>query len=92
MKDCDLMVMALFQKQGTCPSNKATTMCGGSADSVQLPTGLCNRVGENAENKARLSPTSKCRLTHNHHPFSVLPDKYASIHSKYASVGTPHLQ
>ena len=63
MKDCDLMVMALFQKQGTCPSNKATTMCGGSADSVQLPTGLCNRVGENAENKARLSPTSKCRLT-----------------------------
>lgn len=23
---------------------------------------------------------------------TIAPDKYASIHSKYASVGTPHLQ
>lgn len=66
MKGCDLMVMTLFQKQETCPSNKATTMCGSSADSMPSPTRLCNRVGDGTENKVQLSPTTKCRLTVSH--------------------------
>ena len=57
------VVMALFQKQETCLSNKATTMCGCSAHSLQSSTELYSRGGRNTENKVLFAPPTICRLT-----------------------------
>ncbi|EEX20995.1 hypothetical protein BLAHAN_06447 [Blautia hansenii DSM 20583] len=55
--------MALFQKQEACLSNKATTVCGCSADSLRSPTRLRGRGGKSTENKVLFTPPTTCRLT-----------------------------
>ena len=60
------VVMALFQKQESCLSNKTTTMCGCSANSLRSPTGLRNRGGRSPENKVLFVPPTMCRLTKCH--------------------------
>ena len=56
-------VMALFQKQHGCLSNKATTICGYSVCSLlQVPV-RHNRGGKSNENKVRFAPPTMCRLT-----------------------------
>lgn len=60
------IVMALFQKQDSCLSNKATTMCRYPADNLRPPTGPRNRGNRNAENKVLFVPPAMCRLTSNH--------------------------
>ena len=56
-------VMALFQRQHFCLSNKTTTMCGCPARIVRLLPIRHDRIGEFTENKMRLAPTLMCRLT-----------------------------
>ena len=58
-------VMALFQKQHSCPSNKATTICGYSAESLRQVPIRHNRGGNNAEIKMQFAPPTMCRLTIN---------------------------
>ena len=57
------VVMALFEKQESCLSNKTTTACGHPADNLRSPTGLCNRGGKSTEIKVRFVPPTMCRLT-----------------------------
>ena len=57
------IVMALFQKQESCLSNKATTMCSCPSDSLRSTTGLHSRGGRTTENKVLLVPPTMCRLT-----------------------------
>lgn len=57
------VVMALFQKQESCLSNKATTACGCLGDSLLLPTELHSRGGRTTENKVLFMPPTMCRLT-----------------------------
>ena len=56
-------VMALFQKQHSCLSNKATTICGHSARSLRQIPVRHNRGGKSTENKVRFAPPTMCRLT-----------------------------
>ena len=56
-------VMALFQKQHSCLSNKATTICGYSVCSLRQVPVRHNRGGKSTENKVRLAPPTMCRLT-----------------------------
>ena len=56
-------VMALFQKQHSCLSNKATTICGYSVCSLRQVPVRHNRGGKFTENKVRLAPPTMCRLT-----------------------------
>ena len=58
-------VMALFQKQHGCLSNKATTICGYSVCSLRQVPVRHNRGGKSTENKVRFAPPTMCRLTHN---------------------------
>ena len=60
-------VMALFQKQHSCLSNKATTICGYSVCSLRQVPVRHNRGGKSTENKVRLAPPTMCRLTSNRH-------------------------
>lgn len=57
-------VMALFQKQHSCLSNKATTICGYSVCSLRQVPVRHNRGGKSTENKVRLAPPTMCRLTY----------------------------
>lgn len=57
------LVMALFQKQVNCPSNKATTICGQTGWSLRLIPIRHNLIGTFTENKLRLTPTIMCRRT-----------------------------
>lgn len=57
------LVMALFQKQVNCPSDKAITMCGTTDRAMRLMPVRHNRIGTFAENKLRLVPTTMCRRT-----------------------------
>ena len=57
------LVMALFQKQVNCPSDKAITMCGTTDRAMRLMPVRHNRIGTFAENKLRLAPTTMCRRT-----------------------------
>lgn len=79
-------VMALFQKQHSCLSNKATTICGYSVCSLRQVPVRHNRGGKSTENKVRLAPPTMCRLTSKHlnYPFlwQALPmssDKSAPV-------------
>ena len=56
-------VMALFQKQHGCLSNKATTICGYSVCSLRQVPVQHNRGGKSTENKVRFAPPTMCRLT-----------------------------
>jgi len=56
-------VMALFQKQHGCLSNKATTICGHSAQNLRQVPGRHHRRGKSTENKVRFAPPTMCRLT-----------------------------
>lgn len=56
-------VMALFQKQHRCPSNKATTICGYSVCSLRQVPVRHNRGGKSTEKKVRFAPPTMCRLT-----------------------------
>ena len=56
-------VMALFQKQHSCLSNKATTICGYSVCSLRQVPVRHNRGGKSTENKVRFAPPTMCRLT-----------------------------
>ena len=56
-------VMALFQKQHGCLSNKATTICGYSVCSLRQVPVRHNRGGKSTENKVRFAPSTMCRLT-----------------------------
>ena len=58
-------VMALFQKQHGCLSNKATTICGYSVCSLRQVPVRHNRGGKSTENKVRFAPPTMCRLTSN---------------------------
>lgn len=60
------VVMALFQKQESCLSNKTTTVCGCPGNSLQLPTGLHSQGGRHPENKVLFVPPTMCRLTPGH--------------------------
>ena len=59
-------VMALFQKQHGCLSNKSTTICGYSVCSLRQVPVRHNRGGKSTENKVRFAPPTMCRLTFNH--------------------------
>ena len=69
-------VMALFQKQHGCLSNKATTICGYSVCSLRQVPVRHNRGGKSTENKVRFAPPTMCRLTLKHldnsHTFELL--------------------
>lgn len=56
-------VMALFQKQHSCLSHKATTICGQPAESLRQVPVRHNRGGKSTENKMRFAPPTMCRLT-----------------------------
>ena len=56
-------VMALFQKQHGCLSNKSTTICGYSVCSLRQVPVRHNRGGKSTENKVRFAPPTMCRLT-----------------------------
>ena len=56
-------VMALFQKQHGCLSNKATTICGHSVWSLRQVPVRHNRGGKFTENKVQFAPPTMCRLT-----------------------------
>lgn len=60
-----LVVMALFQKHGSCSSNKAMTVCGEPAENLRSSTELCSRGGVFTEFKMRLPPPTICRRTSN---------------------------
>ena len=72
-------VMALFQKQHGCLSNKATTICGYSVCSLRQVPVRHNRGGKSTENKVRFAPPTMCRLTNKHtskdYCFQTLPCK-----------------
>lgn len=57
------VVMALFQKHGSCSSNKAMTVCGEPAENLRSPTELCSRGGIFTEFKLRLLPPKIYRRT-----------------------------
>lgn len=56
-------VIALFQKQHSCSSNRATTICGKPAESLRQVPIRHNRRGVSTEIKARFVPPTMCRLT-----------------------------
>jgi putative membrane protein len=56
-------VIALFQKQFICLSNKPTTLCGRTGDSLRSPTGLHSLGGISTEFKVRFAPPTVCRRT-----------------------------
>lgn len=56
-------VMALFQKQLCCSSNKATTICGQAAESLRRVPVRHNREGVATESKVQFVPPTMCRLT-----------------------------
>ena len=58
-------VIALFQKQFICLSNKPTTLCGRTGDSLRSPTGLHSLGGISTEFKVRFAPPTVCRRTIN---------------------------
>ena len=49
-------VIALFQKQFICLSNKPTTLYGRTGDSLRSPTGLHSLGGISTEFKVRFAP------------------------------------
>ena len=55
-------VMALFQKQRSCLSNKATTICGQAAENLRQVPIRHDREGKFAEIKVRFVPPTMCRL------------------------------
>ena len=57
-------VMALFQKQLCCSSNKATTICGQAAESLRRVPVRHNREGVATESKVQFVPPTMCRLTY----------------------------
>ena len=56
-------VMSLFQKQHCYPSNKATTICGQSAESLRRVPVRHDREGVATESKVQFVPPTMCRLT-----------------------------
>lgn len=58
-------VMALFQKQLCCSSNKATTIYGQAAESLRRVPVQHNREGVATESKVQFVPPTMCRLTIN---------------------------
>lgn len=68
-------VMALFQKQHSCLSNKATTICGYSVCSLRQVPVRHNRGGKFTENKVRLAPPTMCRLTFYLNNYFILRSK-----------------
>lgn len=52
------LVIALFQKQVNCPSDKAITMCGTTDRAMRLMPVRHNRIGTFAENKLRFGVLS----------------------------------
>ena len=56
-------VMALFQKQRSCLSNKATTICGQAAESLRRVPVRHGRGGVDTEIKVQFLPPTMCRLT-----------------------------
>ena len=84
-------VMALFQKQHGCLSNKATTICGYSVCSLRQVPVRHNRGGKSTENKVRFAPPTMCRLTVKCRP-TVL--RYGCLHlfcNDYTLLRTPTL-
>ena len=67
------VVMALSEKQKNCSSDKTTTVCGDSSESLQLPTKPHSRGCESTYNKVLFTPPTMCRLTH------VLPKGFVRI-------------
>ena len=70
-------VMALFQKQHSCFSNKATTICGQAAESLRQVPIRHDREGKFAEIKVRFVPPTMCRLTpikDNHIKWHFIPN------------------
>ena len=59
------VVMALSEKQKNCSSDKTTTVCGDSSESLQLPTKPHSRGCESTYNKVLFTPPTMCRLTIN---------------------------
>ena len=55
-------VMALFQKQRSCLSNKATTICGQAAESLRQVPIRHDREGKFAEINVRFVPPTMCRI------------------------------
>jgi len=68
------VVMALSEKQKNCSSDKTTTVCGDSSESLQLPTKPHSRGCESTYNKVLFTPPTMCRLT-----FYFLFDKTIDI-------------
>ena len=72
-------VMALFQKQHSCLSNKATTICGYSVCSLRQVPVRHNRGGKSTENKVRLAPPTMCRLTIHRLSFLDFIDSFSQL-------------
>ena len=66
-------VIALFQKQHSCSSNRATTICGKPAESLRQVPIRHNRIGVSTEIKARFVPPTMCRLTNVSHGTGLDP-------------------
>ena len=82
-------VMALFQKQHRCLSNKATTICGRSAESLRQVPVRHNRRGVFTEIKVRFSPPTMCRLTQrNGQKKTISSDRVLRISRRYKMSGT----
>ena len=58
--------MTLFQKQRNCLSNKATTICGHSAENLRQVSIRHGREGVATEIKVQSVPSAMCRLTTGH--------------------------
>lgn len=65
-------VMALFQKQRSCLSNKATTICGQAAENLRQVPIRHDREDKFAEIKVRFVPPTMCRLTPDDGTISVM--------------------
>lgn len=61
----DFEVIALFQKQQCCSSNKATTMYRQAGKNVRQFPARHDRVGDSRKNNMRFEPTTVCRRTIN---------------------------
>lgn len=59
-------VMALFQKQLCCSSNKVTTICGHSTENLRQVSVRHDWGGVATEIKVQFVPPTLCRLTITH--------------------------
>ena len=88
----DFEVIALFQKQQRCSSNKATTMYRQAGKNVRQFPARHDRAGDSRKNNMRFAPTTVCRRTINS-PFVSISivcelSKYIELFSVFGNIST----